>query len=829
MNYSSKFYQTRRIPLRALQTLPSLQHSHVPTTNTLTLGPIQTTSAQFQEKTSDSNTHSSLRQTIPNSQSKSNLPHKNGIRTFSRISLRTNPTSFPNKESDSKPLTNLNLGPLERTGEAGRGTYGIVYIAETVKDHQTLVVKRNIIDKTTSFIGSVRELDLLSRLKGHPFVVELKSISFGNPFKQQQQLSPIEESGLREDAIFFMFERASTDMYSLIHTSLTHPSYLAPRSRTTRYNRSLIPQGPILSYQTFKLAMVQLLLSVEFIHGKGIIHRDIKTANLLWFPKQTDSKQTDSKQNDSKQTDFEPTLKLCDFGLSKVYTKQGLQTPKIVTAWYRAPEIYFHEPHYTQKSDMWSVGCVLFEMISKREFLRNSKSDDLNIIECILALLPTPVSKNSLLMMTGNIDLPQKIISVATHTGSSRLSFEHQIKLTGRLVEEFNKTPGSYSEFLDLLNHLLVLNPNDRFSATEALAHPFFNGFTSLIQKTRLEHPPTVDTQDPITIVSCSERSWVISVVFTIFSKHQSIPWYSHRILFQALDIFDRYLAYRTVNLPELTLSQREVELKFFSCLYLSLKYFSTMYNPSSFEDMVDDYYQICKRDRRGTAFSCNEIRMRASETFETFLLRDVLDLKVYRPTVFEAADEFNHFLNDKHVSDLLHFYSKLEAENGSNLISDLCPRELYKMYLQSQGQPTSPIRRASDREEPKERITGVYNDSLTGKVLTYQFGIGHGPGSARLKIVKRVDYYNENPIALVPTVSTSKIEEKESSSSGSSENSESSDDSESSELASPPPKSRIDCDEESDRESDDKSDESELQQIPATLTPASPPPVGNS
>ena len=827
MNYSSKFYQARRIPpsLRTNQTLPSFSVSGP---NNLTMAPLQMpvpkplpisilidkpTSTSFLDM--DTISKSRLRHTNPHPMNAHlTNPHPNGIRTFSRFPLKrgtqTGFSEFRNTTNagDSK-FNQTNLGPMIKTGKAGSGTYGIVYIAETVKDHQPFVVKRNIIDKTTSFIGSVRELDLLSRLKGHPFVVELKSISFGNPFTNQH-LSPIEEDGLREDVIYFMFEKAATDLYSLIHNSLTHPSYLAPRTRTSRYNRSIIPQGPILSYHTFKLAMVQLLLSVEFIHGKGLIHRDIKTANLLWFPKEKDG---DSKVSANKDG---PTLKLCDFGLSKVYTKQGLQTPNIVTAWYRAPEIFFHEPHYTQKSDMWSVGCVLFEMVAKREFLKNSKTEEMNIIEAILALLPQPTSKNALLMMTRNIDLPQKVIAAATHT-NPRLSFEHQIKLTGRLVEEFNKTPGTYSEFIDLLNHLLVLNPNDRFSATEALSHPFFSEFESLILETRTLHPPTFDANEPITIVACQEREWVISVLFTIFSKNQSIAWYSHRLIFQALDIFDRYLAFRSTNLPELTFSQREIELKFFSCLYLSLKYFSTMYNPSSFEDMIDDYYKICKRDRR-SGYSCNEIRMRAFETFESFLLKEVLDLKVYRATIFEAADEFNHYLNDKSVSDMLHFYSSLPSSN------DLNPRELYKMYLQSQGQTTSPISRV--KTTPNTRITGVYNDTLTGKVLTYQFGIGHGPGSARLNIVKRLDYYNEKPIAMVPTVSTIDKKSDEQDTSGSTESTESDDTS--SELASPPPIRSPGDDRNTTVGSKSPVEKSStsIQKIPASLTPASPPPV---
>ena len=668
MNYTSKFYQARKIPARGIRTLPVTGRDptgNATATKQLTIAPLP-----FQ--------HTQTAVTV-----------------------------------DSRTTTNL--GPMIKTSEAGRGTYGIVYIAETVKDHQTLVVKRNIINETVDFIGSVRELDLLSRLKGHPFIVELRSISFGNPFTNQM-LSPIREEALKEDELYFIFEKASTDMYSLIHPTINYRT----RGQRVSASRSINLQP---SFTQLKSAIVQFLLSVEYIHAKGIIHRDIKPANLLWFPA------TDGG---------EPAVKLCDFGLSKVYTKQGLQTPRIVTAWYRAPEICFNDLHYTLKTDMWSVGCVLFELIAKREFLRKSTDREVDMIKCILTSLPQPINRNQLQLMTKNTNLSFRTLSSMLNS-TQRVPFEHQIKLTGRSIEEFNKTPGTYDEFIDLLNHLLVLDPNERYSASEALSHPFFKGFSALIEKTRNSHPPQPDEPTSPTIIANTERNWALTIAGNIFTKHRSFSWYSHRILFQSLDIFDRYLHYRSQYLPDLILSQYEIELKYFSCLYLSIKYFLTLYIPSSFEVLTAEYCHVC--GKRSQHYVNDLTEYQACQAFETFLIRDILDLKIYRPTIFEAADEFNHYLNDKHVYDLIAFYGALPTT------TDLSPRELYKSFLQSQGVPTTPIR------QQVTRVTGMYSDTQSGKVLTYQFGVGYGPGSARLNIVKRVDYYNENPIALVPTI----------------------------------------------------------------------------
>lgn len=192
-----------------------------------------------------------------------------------------------------------------RTGKAGSGTYGVVYNAETTdKEKRKIAVKRNIVDNSVSFTGSVKELDLLNRLKGHPYIVKLLSVAFSNPFTAPN--SPVDRVGnyhYKEDYIHFIFEQANSNGHTLI------------------YNKEI----PICY---IKLAMVQMFLGLEYIHAKGIIHRDLKPANLLWFV----------------TADNKAAVKICDFGLAKNYTSAPM-TPKVVTCWYRAPEICSKDPN----------------------------------------------------------------------------------------------------------------------------------------------------------------------------------------------------------------------------------------------------------------------------------------------------------------------------------------------------------------------------------------------------------------------------------------------------------------------------------------------------
>lgn len=83
----------------------------------------------------------------------------------------------------------------------------------------------------------------------------------------------------------------------------------------------------------------QLLEGVAYIHSQKLLHRDIKSANILLNRK--------------------GELKLGDFGLGRKFKNDGNLTYKVVTLWYRAPELILGYKKYDYKVDVWSVGCVL--------------------------------------------------------------------------------------------------------------------------------------------------------------------------------------------------------------------------------------------------------------------------------------------------------------------------------------------------------------------------------------------------------------------------------------------------------------------------------------
>lgn len=478
----------------------------------------------------------------------------------------------------------------ERIGE---GTYSIVYKA--IHNGHNYAVKRNLVEKDLDFISSLREMDILNKLKKHPYVISLECV-MTEPFPLSPRRNSdknAETSGdLKDDNLHFVFPLAEED--------LTSTSEIKDVRKLTRY-------------------MVDILLAIEFMHSKDIIHRDLKPQNILIV---------------------EGDIKICDFGLSKPYSYQGPNSPRVVTSWYRAPELILAR-EYDFSIDIWSLGCIFFEMVAKRPFISDVRDNNRELMRKIKSSLPNDDD-----------------------------DFHGETWFNQLFEGEEQPFLADHEEFIDLLSNMLNYYPEKRFTATQCLNHVFFRSHIKHINETRRNFPPVSNEYHKIKVVNCNERIWAFEIAAEIFNRKTEYAWYDHRIIFQALDMFDRYLLFLDKSKKKsndenggLFLSKYEARLTLLVTLYMSLKYFTGMVYPVSFKSIVGNLY----RNSEAYDKAC---------LIETYLIRKVFNEEIYRPTVYDIIKEK---MDEKAVKSLLIVVSSIQELN-----QDMRVNELASLFLES-------------------------------------------------------------------------------------------------------------------------------------------------
>ena len=201
-------------------------------------------------------------------------------------------------------------------------------------------------------------------------------------------------------------------------------------SRIIRQYSKSKSQMPLL---LVKIYSYQMLRALSYIHAIGICHRDIKPQNILVDP-------------------AIQILKICDFGSAKRLVKGEPNIAYICSRYYRAPELIFGATEYTTQIDVWSIGCVIAELVLGQPIFPGDSSVD-QLVE-IIKILGTP-SKNQILIM--NPEYTEFKFPLIKPYSWNKL-------FKNRNVDE---------EFIDLISKLLVYEPNIRLTPMQALLHPF--------------------------------------------------------------------------------------------------------------------------------------------------------------------------------------------------------------------------------------------------------------------------------------------------------------------------------------------------------------------
>lgn len=490
----------------------------------------------------------------------------------------------------------------------GEGAYGVV-----IKIEKEKVIKINVIDSSFFGIGTLREADMLARLKSHPHLVELVGMFLGTPDVSKVRSRILRSSKYKVDSLHFILKYEEDNLENILEGASKKRKAIS------------------LSWKTQKLIFCQLLLSLEWMHAKGIVHRDVKPANIL-----------------ISGLPARPQVRLCDFGLSGVLSPPApLDTPGTVTSWYRAPEICFNAS-YAEKVDLWSLGAVMFEVVARRALFQCPTDHNYDILSTVANKIPCLIDKQTVKKMAPFFEMSSLRhltpeferwyeMGKPSEAGDVSKRLRTLLSLTASEVQEFHEETGqSLKTFCDLLASLLAFNPDGRFSATEALNHTFFDDLRPLISSTRSSHPPVPPPAfKTYAFVSGEKRQTVFHLVYSLYNSSLQIPWYSHKLLFHAISLFDRFLIHESrFSKAELSCSKfesrsqesnnrDETYLKFYVCLYMFHKFFRTLELPLSWDSFVPN----CFTDKNSKFLALR---------FEIELLKDVCNYTLYHESLHE-------------------------------------------------------------------------------------------------------------------------------------------------------------------------------------------------
>ncbi|XP_027925880.1 protein IMPAIRED IN BABA-INDUCED STERILITY 1-like isoform X2 [Vigna unguiculata] len=291
----------------------------------------------------------------------------------------------------------LKTDSFERLDKIGQGTYSNVFQAREIETGRMVALKKVRFDKlkADSIRFMAREIVILRSLD-HPNIMKLDGI-----ITSQQS-----------NSIYLVFEYMEHDLAGLV------------ASPDIKFTEAQI-----------KCYMRQLLSGMEHCHHRGIMHRDIKVSNIL--------------------VNNEGVLKIADFGLANTLSPSSKQplTSRVVTLWYRPPELLMGATNYGVSVDIWSVGCVFSEFFLGKPILKGrTEVEQLHKIFKLCGSPPEEYWKKSKLPLA--------------------TMFKPQTNYEASLQERCKGVPVTA---VKLLETLLSIDPSKRGTASSALKSEYFS------------------------------------------------------------------------------------------------------------------------------------------------------------------------------------------------------------------------------------------------------------------------------------------------------------------------------------------------------------------
>ncbi|KAJ8632631.1 hypothetical protein MRB53_025967 [Persea americana] len=217
--------------------------------------------------------------------------------------------------------------------------------------------------------------------------------------------------------------------------------------------------------------LYQLLRGLKYVHSANVLHRDLKPSNLL--------------------LNANCDLKIGDFGLARTTSETDFMTEYVVTRWYRAPELLLNCSEYTAAIDIWSVGCILGEIMTREPLFPGR--DYVHQLRLITELVGSPDDSSLGFLRSNNA---RRYVRQLPQFPKQQFSMKFP-----------NKSPLA----VDLLEKMLVFDPNKRITVDEALCHPYLSSLHDINDEPVCPRPFSFDFEHPSTL---GKLYWALHVLF---------------------------------------------------------------------------------------------------------------------------------------------------------------------------------------------------------------------------------------------------------------------------------------------------------------------------
>lgn len=312
----------------------------------------------------------------------------------------------------------------------GRGSYGVVASANDTDGNRKVAIKKikPMAAHTADAKHVLREVRLMRYLSAHPNIITMHDLF----------------ADIGDDELYIVMELLDSDLHRIIQS---------PQPLTDAHNRYF---------------MYQLIRGIKYLHDHKIIHRDLKPGNLLV----------------TRNCD----LRITDFGLAREHPKREFEsdpnavmdgdhvedaermTQHVVTRWYRPPELMLcPDGLYSYYVDIWSAGCIFAELLGRKPLFPGKNF--VHQLELIFGVIGAPKDSE-----VAHITNKQARKFLAGVRGNKKVPFEDLYK-------------DAPPHVISLLDELLIFEPKSRYSAREALTHPYFKPFEPEKEEEPRIHP----------------------------------------------------------------------------------------------------------------------------------------------------------------------------------------------------------------------------------------------------------------------------------------------------------------------------------------------------